>query len=92
MNNKELIEKLSERLGVTKKVATEMLSASTAAIVDSVNEDRSITLQGFGVLEVRRKQDRMIFNPATGRQMIVPPKLVLTFRPSDTYREKINTK
>ncbi len=92
MNNKELLDKLSQRLGVTKKLAAEMLSASTAAIVNSVNEDRSITLQGFGVLEVRRKQDRILFNPATGRQMIVPPKLILSFKPSDTYKERINEK
>ncbi|MBO7367112.1 MAG: HU family DNA-binding protein [Paludibacteraceae bacterium] len=89
MNNKELIEKLSERLGVSKKEISKMLAATTQSIVQTVDEDRSITLQGFGLFEVRRKQDRILFNPASGRQMIVPPKLTLVFKPSDTYKEKL---
>lgn len=89
MNNKELIEKLSERLGVSKSEISKMLAATTQSIVQTVDEDRSITLQGFGLFEVRRKQDRILFNPASGRQMIVPPKLTLVFKPSDTYKEKL---
>ncbi|MBQ1752677.1 MAG: HU family DNA-binding protein [Paludibacteraceae bacterium] len=89
MNNKELIEKLSERLGVSKNEISKMLAATTQSIVQTVDEDRSITLQGFGLFEVRRKQDRILFNPASGRQMIVPPKLTLVFKPSDTYKEKL---
>ena len=89
MNNKELIEKLSDRLGVSKKEISKMLAATTQSIVQTVDEDRSITLQGFGLFEVRRKQDRILFNPASGRQMIVPPKLTLVFKPSDTYKEKL---
>lgn len=89
MNNKEQIEKLSERLGVSKNEISKMLAATTQSIVQTVDEDRSITLQGFGLFEVRRKQDRILFNPASGRQMIVPPKLTLVFKPSDTYKEKL---
>ncbi len=89
MNNKELIEKLSERLGVSKNEISKMLAATTQSIVQTADEDRSITLQGFGLFEVRRKQDRILFNPASGRQMIVPPKLTLVFKPSDTYKEKL---
>lgn len=89
MNNKELIEKLSERLGVSKNEISKMLAATTQSIVQTVDEDKSITLQGFGLFEVRRKQDRILFNPASGRQMIVPPKLTLVFKPSDTYKEKL---
>lgn len=89
MNNKELIEKLSERLGVSKNEISKMLAATTQSIVQTVDEDRSITLQGFGLFEVRRKQDRILFNPASGRQMIVPPKLTLVFKSSDTYKEKL---
>ncbi len=89
MNNKELIEKMSERLGVSRKDVSSMLAVSTKAIVEQIKEERSITLQGFGVFEVRRKQDRILFNPASGRQMIIPPKLTLVFKPSETFKEKL---
>lgn len=89
MNNKELLATLSERLGITRRLATEMLDASTAAITSSVSEERSLMLQGFGSFEVRKKADRIIVNPSSGRQMVVPPKLTLVFKPSDTYKSKI---
>lgn len=89
MNNKELIVTLSERLGITQKLATFMLETSTSAIVKSVKEDVNVTLQGFGSFEVRKKQDRIIVNPSTGKQMRVPSKLTLVFKPSDTYKNKL---
>ena len=87
MNNKELIAKLSERLGITQKLASEMVDATASAIVSSVSEDRSLMLQGFGSFEVRKKNNRVITNPSTGYKMVVPPKLVLTFKPSETYKK-----
>ena len=89
MNNKGLIAELSKRLGVTQKQASDMLDASTAAIVGSMKEDKSLMLQGFGSFEVRKKADRVIINPSSGRQMMVPPKLTLVFKPSETYKSKL---
>jgi len=89
MNNKELLATLSERLGITRRLATEMLEASTSAIVGKMKEGNTLMLQGFGSFEVRKKSDRIIVNPSSGRQMVVPPKLTLVFKPSDTYKSKI---
>jgi len=89
MNNKELVAKLSERLGITQKRVSLMLDASTSAILSSVNENQSLSLQGFGSFEVRKKQDRVLINPASGLQMVVPPKLTLVFKPSETFKTKI---
>ncbi|MCQ2361107.1 MAG: HU family DNA-binding protein [Paludibacteraceae bacterium] len=83
MNNKGLIAELSKRLGVTQKQASDMLDASTAAIVDSMKEDTSLMLHGFGSFEVRKKSERVIINPSSGLQMNVPPKLTLVFKPSE---------
>lgn len=89
MNNKELLATLSDRLGITRRLATEMLDASTSAIVGKMKEGNTLMLQGFGSFEVRKKADRIIVNPSSGRQMVVPPKLTLVFKPSDTYKSKI---
>ena len=49
----------------------------------------SVSLSGFGVLEVKKKNERISVNPTTGIRMLVPPKLVLTYKPSSLLKEKL---
>ena len=49
----------------------------------------SVSLSGFGVLEVKKKNERVSVNPSTGVRMLVPPKLVLTYKPSSLLKEKL---
>ena len=49
----------------------------------------SVSLSGFGVLEVKKKNERVSVNPTTGKRMLVPPKLVLTYKPSSLLKDKL---
>lgn len=89
MNNKGLITELSKRLDVTQKVATDMLESVTSTIVKNVAADNVVQLQGLGTFELRKKQDRMLVHPSTGKQMVIPPKLTIVFKPSETYKNKV---
>ena len=40
------------------------------------------------VKEVKKKAERITINPTTKLRMLVPPKLVLTYRPSTTLKDK----
>ena len=48
----------------------------------------NIAIQGFGTFEVKKKLERISINPATQQRMLIPPKLVLTYKPSVTLKEK----
>ena len=39
-------------------------------------------LEGFGSFEVKKKAERISINPASKQRMLVPPKLVLSYKPS----------
>ena len=54
-------------------------------------EGDSLSLSGFGVLEVKKKNERMSVNPATGIRMLVPPKLAVSFKPSPLLKERLNS-
>ena len=41
-----------------------------------------------GSFEVKKKAERISINPSTKQRMLVPPKLVLTYRPSNTLKDK----
>ena len=76
MNNKEFTSELAERLGYTIKDTSEL------------EEGNVIAIQGFGSFEVKKKAERISINPASKQRMLVPPKLVLSYRPSNTLKDK----
>lgn len=48
----------------------------------------SVVANGFGTFEVRKRLERVIINPASGQRMLVPPKLVLGFKPSSVIKDQ----
>ena len=57
-------------------------------MTQELEEGNMITVQGFGSFEVKKKAERISINPASKQRMLVPPKLVLSYRPSNTLKDK----
>ncbi len=55
---------------------------------EQLQNNNQISLQGFGSFEVRKKTERISVNPTNKQRMLVPPKLVLTYRPSNLLKDK----
>ncbi|MED9995902.1 MAG: HU family DNA-binding protein [Paludibacteraceae bacterium] len=89
MNNKELVTELSRRLGKTQKQVQAMLDITTEALVSTLQAETTVSVQGFGSFEVRKKLDRVLINPTTKQKMVVPPKLSLIFKMGSTYKNKL---
>lgn len=89
MNNKEFIADLAARTGLRQDETQRMMNTLITAMGDSFLEGDSIQLTGFGLFEVKKKLERVMINPNTGQRMLVPPKLVLSFRPNMLLRDKI---
>jgi len=89
MNNKEFIAELAERTGYTPKDTQKLVNNIIAAMGDAFQEDNSVLVQNFGTFEAKKKLERVIVNPASGQRMLVPPKLVLTFKPNQTWKDKL---
>jgi DNA-binding protein HU-beta len=89
VNSKELVAELSRRLGKTQKEMGVLLQVTADSVVGALQESTTIAMQGFGSLEVRKKQDRILINPTTKQKMVVPPKLSLIFKVGTTYKQKL---
>ncbi len=89
MNNKELITELSRRLGYTVKDTSLLMVALVAEMTEKLEDENVITIQNIGSFEVRKRQERVVVNPATQQRMLVPPKLVVNFKPSASFKEKM---
>lgn len=92
MNNKEFISELSARTGLSTKDTTLYATALVSAISAHLAEEDAIAVAGFGQFEVKRKMERIIVNPSTKQRMLVPPKIVVGFKPVATLKEKANQK
>jgi DNA-binding protein HU-beta len=57
-------------------------------MTQELEEGNVIAVQGFGSFEVKKKAERISINPASKQRMLVPPKLVLSYRPSNTLKDK----
>lgn len=88
MNNKEFITELSRKFGYTNKDTAQLVSSVLNIITQELQEGKTIVLQGFGTFEVKKKLERVSVNPATQQRMLIPPKLVLSYKPSATLKEK----
>ena len=88
MNNKEFTSELAERLGYTIKDTSELIGSLLSSMTQELEEGNVIAVQGFGSFEVKKKAERISINPASKQRMLVPPKLVLSYRPSNTLKDK----
>lgn len=89
MNNKEFIAELSQRTGQKSELTQKMVNTLIDAMCESFMEDNAVQLPNFGLFEVKKKLERIMVNPSTGQRMLVPPKLVLAFRPNLSWKDKI---
>ncbi len=78
MNNKEFIAELAQRTGYTQ--------ADTQKLVNALIEGMG---NRFGIGE--KRLERIIVSPSTGQRMLVPPKLVLGFKPVTTLKERLKS-
>ena len=88
MNNKEFTSELAERLGYTIKDTSELMNSLLSSMTQELEEGNVIAVQGFGSFEVKKKAERISINPASKQRMLFPPKLVLSYRPSNTLKDK----
>ncbi|MCR4765348.1 MAG: HU family DNA-binding protein [Bacteroidaceae bacterium] len=88
MNNKEFITELSQRSEYTSRDVADIIFTLTQVMTEKWQNNDSIAIQNFGTFEVKKKSERISVNPVSKQRLLVPPKLVLTFRPSTLLKDK----
>ena len=89
MTNKDFIADLAQRSGYSPEDVHRMVNDVVETMGDYFQEDNSVLIPTFGTFEVKKKLERVMVNPSTGQRMLVPPKLVLNFKPNVNWKERI---
>ena len=69
---------------VVKRVET------PGSMKEALENGEKVKISGFGNFEIRRKEPRKGRNPQTGEEIIISERRVLTFKPSQVLKEKLN--
>ena len=82
MNKAELIEAVAEKTGLTKVQAKAAVEAIVESTAEALQQGDKVSLVGFGSFNVVRRAARKGRNPQTKKEMEIPAKNVVKFRPS----------
>lgn len=89
MNNKEFVSVLANKTNMKTADAQRTVDSLIAVMSNCFQEGDSVQMANFGCFEVKKKLERVMVNPTTGQRMLVPPKLVLAFKPNPTWKDQI---
>ena len=87
-----IIESISKETGFSKNKSTEIIETVLETIKRSAESGEDILISGFGKFSVKNKSGRRGRNPATGENMMLSPRRIITFKCSGILRAKINRK
>lgn len=90
MDNKKLVETLATNLGRSADDVNKLLEGLSGVLRSRCGELDSVSVPGFGTFEPRKRNERVMVNPQTGKRMLVPPKIVLGFKVSNILKSKLN--
>jgi integration host factor subunit alpha len=89
LTKNDIVGKIHQ-LGLTKKNAADVVESLLEVIKSSLAQGEDVLVSGFGKFCVKEKQQRRGRNPATGADLLLRERKVVTFKCSGKLRDKIN--
>lgn len=90
MDNKSFIEELSRRADISRETVGMMIEALSSSIGKIASDRDSLIVPNFGSFETRLRAERVAVHPASGKRLLVPPRIVLSFKCSPALKQRIN--
>ncbi len=77
---------------MSKNKSSETVEALLEIMKETLASGEDVLISGFGKLCVKEKRERRGRNPATGEDMMLDARKVVTFKCSGKLRERVNGK
>jgi len=90
MTKADFIEKVSETNGFSRKDSVELVETVLEIIKFTLESGESLKIASFGNFVVKQKGERRGRNPQTGNDMMLSSRKVVTFKPSNVLKKKLN--
>lgn len=85
----DIANRLFDEVGLNKREAKEFVDAYFEIIKTALEEGENVKLSGFGNFQLRDKKERPGRNPKTGEEIPISARRVVTFRPGQKLRARV---
>ena len=90
MTKVDIVERIYEKVGFSKKEATDVVEVIFEIIKGHLEQGEKIKISGFGNFVLNTKRPRKGRNPQTGEEIVISGRRVLSFKPSPVLKKAIN--
>ena len=85
----DLSEAVFREVGLSRNESAQLVEQVLGHMSDKLASGEQVKISSFGTFSVRDKTARVGRNPKTGEEAPIPPRRVLTFRPSHLMNERV---
>ena len=85
----DMAERLFDELGLNKREAKDLVEIFFEEIRGALESGEQVKLSGFGNFDLRDKNQRPGRNPKTGEEIPISARTVVTFRPGQKLKERV---
>lgn len=85
----DLSEAVFEEVGLSRQESAELIESVLQHMSDALVAGEQVKISSFGTFSIRDKTARIGRNPKTGEEADIPPRRVITFRPSHLMKDRV---
>jgi integration host factor subunit beta len=89
VTKQELVDRLSNGIGLTKQEVHAVVDGFLALVMESVSAGERVELRRFGVWKCARRKSRTVKTPNVEQKIALPDRTVAVFTPADEFRERM---
>ena len=86
----DLSESVFREVGLSRNESADLVESVLEKISGSLVSGEQVKISSFGTFSIRQKNARVGRNPKTGEEAPIPPRRVLTFRPSHLMKDRVS--
>ena len=90
LTKKTIAKAVNQQTGVSFNKSYQLVETTLGIIKNTLASGEDVLVSGFGKFRVRDKNARKGRNPATGEDLMLKPRKVVTFHCSGKLRERLN--
>ena len=91
MDNKSFVESVAKKCALPIVDVQNYIDNFVQIVVEAAEKNDSVAIPGFGNFEPRKRMERISLHPVSGKRLLIPPKIVLGFKPSAILKGKLNS-
>ena len=86
----QIVDSIHNQIGFTQKRSSEIVETLLEIIKSTLVSGEDVLISNFGKFCVKQKDERRGRNPATGEDLTLKPRKIVTFKCSGKLRDRIN--